>query len=143
MFEIVHTCTEWWDAPRCGIADYEGVQHLFVSESVDYYGQKDDTFLLSPVDAETFQLALVDWGIWRRWQTAFPQRRTSQQTHPALAEDRARHEELKQLLDARLIVDKTTAIRKAAKYRRRRDPTSSGFSLSPQEVQWGDVEVKG
>lgn len=61
-----------------------------------------DTFLLMPIDQETFALALEDWAIWRRWETAFQLGKTTQETHPALLEDKSRHEELKRLLKGRL-----------------------------------------
>jgi hypothetical protein len=82
MFEIIHSCEDWYDGPRSGIADYQGVPHLFTSEWRDIDSREGDTFLLSPVDAETFRLALENGAIWRRWETAFHQGRTTQDTHP-------------------------------------------------------------
>jgi hypothetical protein len=43
---------------------------------------------------------LEHWDIWLRWESAFHEGRTTLETHPALPEDRARHEELQALLAA-------------------------------------------
>jgi len=140
MFEVVHTCTDWWDGPRKGIADFEGHPHLFVSEW-DY--SKDgipDTFLLAPVSDETFRLALEDWGIWRRWETAFAQGETGKDTHPALPQDKARHEKLTLLLEQRLVLDETRALRKNAEFRVREDASWNGFGWPPLEVHWMDID---
>lgn len=138
MFEIVHTCTDWYDGPRRGIADFHGQPHLFESEWRDGEDMDADTFLLVPVDAETFRLALEDWAIWRRWETAFHQGRVTLDTHPALPGDRPRHEELRRMLEGRLTVDPAGAIRKAAEFRARPDPAWSGHGFRPLEVRWVD-----
>jgi len=39
-FEIVYTCTDWYDGPRGGIADYQDVPHLFESEFGDFRGTR-------------------------------------------------------------------------------------------------------
>ena len=46
-----------------------------------------ETFLLQPIDGQAFSLALEDWAIWRRWETAFHEGKTPHETHPALPED--------------------------------------------------------
>ena len=101
MFEIVYTLTDWYDGPRRGIANYNDNPHLFESEWQDGEDLNADTFLLMPIDADTFSLALEDWSIWRRWETAFHQGGADRETHPALPEDRRRHEELDRLLQGR------------------------------------------
>lgn len=116
MFEIIHTCTEWYDGLRRGIADYQGNPHLVVSEWTDI-GEASDTFLLSPVNPETFRLALEDWAIWLRWDSAFDQGHTTIATHPALPEDRDRHDELHQILAEQLVIDPAGSVRKGAEFR--------------------------
>jgi hypothetical protein len=138
VVETVHTCTDWYDGPRRGIADFQGQPHVFESEWRDGEDMDADTFLLVPVDAETVRLAREDWAIWRRWETAFHQGRAGLDTHPALPEDRPRHEELRRLLEGRLAVDPAGAVRKAAEFRGRRDPDWSGYGFRPLEVRWVD-----
>ena len=134
MFEKVHTCPDWYDGPRGGIADYQGHPHLFASEWRDSGSGGTDTFLLSPVDEATFRLALEDWAIWLRWKSAFDQGRVPLDTHPALPEERTRHEELQHLLEGRLVVDSARAIRKAGEFRTQGDT---------MEVQWSDGRFDG
>jgi hypothetical protein len=97
-----------------------------------------DSFLLTPIDGETFALALEDWTIWRRWETAFYQGKATQESHPALSEDRSRHDELERLLQKRLMGEPSRALRKKAEFRVRNDPTWSGYGFRPLEVQWSD-----
>jgi len=99
--EIVHTMTAYYDGPRCGIVDYQGKPHLYESqfkEAVD----GSDLFLLQPVDDETLRLAMEDWAIWCRWERAFYNGETTNDTRPALPEDRGRHDELETILSERL-----------------------------------------
>jgi hypothetical protein len=139
MFETVHTCTDWYDGPRRGIADYQGRPHLYESEWKDGDDLDATTFLLSPVDDETFALAMEDWAIWRRWETAFHQGRVTQDSHPALPEERSRHEELKCMLERKLKIDPARAFRKAAEFRARTVEGCGGRSCpSPMEVCWTD-----
>ncbi len=139
MFEVVHTVTDWYDGPRRGIANYLGQPHLFESEWQDSENVDADTFLLMPIDAETFALALENWTIWRRWETAFYQGRATQETHPTLPEDQRRRDELECLLDGRLMIDPARALRKKAEFEVRNDPEWSGYGMRPLEVQWKDV----
>jgi hypothetical protein len=84
-YEICHTVTDWYDGPRGGIADFCSKPHLFQSNFID--SAPDDAtevFLLVPLDPDVVQLALEDWCIWRRWETAFYSNTATQATHPAL-----------------------------------------------------------
>jgi hypothetical protein len=135
VFEIVYTY-DWYDGPRKGIAKYEGKPHLFQSEWQDGECMNADAFLLMPIDQETFSLALEQWAIWRRWETAFHQGKTARETHRAFPEDRGRHEELKRLLASRLVVDPAHAVKMKAEFRVRSDPNWSGHGFRTLEVCW-------
>ncbi|MGV3608290.1 MAG: hypothetical protein ACO1RA_17940 [Planctomycetaceae bacterium] len=137
VFELVYTF-DWYDGPRHGIANYLGQPHQFMSEWNDLEGL-EESFLLSPITAETFALTVEDWEIWRRWETAFHQKQTSQETHPALPQDRERHEEIKQLLEGKLEMDSAKSLRKLAIFQPRKDPSWSGFGWQPLEVCWRDI----
>ncbi len=126
MFEVVHTLTDWYDGPRRGVANFQGLPHVFESEWSDGNDMDLDTFLLMPIDSTTFSLALEDWKIWLRWETAFHHGTATRETHPALPEDRERHEELERLIERRLQIDPANAIRKKAKFRVRNAPEWSG-----------------
>jgi hypothetical protein len=89
-----------------------------------------------PIDAATLALALEDWAIWRRWETAIYRRETTVETHPALPVDRHRHEELKRLMDPLMNIDKTRAVRVSADFRRRDDSAWNGVGWPPLKVEW-------
>jgi hypothetical protein len=108
QFEKVHTVTGYYDGPRSGIADYRGRPHIYESMFEDA-PDGSDTFRLQPIDDETFHLAMEDWEIWCRWERAFHSGQTTLATHPALPDDRARHEELKLILKRRLDVTRERA----------------------------------
>jgi hypothetical protein len=135
MFELVYTY-EWYDGPRKGIADYQGKPHLFESEWDTAQDDYSDWMLLTPIGHDTFVLALEDWAIWRRWEKAFYHGNATRDTHPALPEDRRRHEELQRLLEGRLVVDPAQAVRMKAEFRVRSDAEWSGYGCRSLEVQW-------
>jgi hypothetical protein len=117
-YEIVHTMTDFWDGPREGIANFRGSPHVYQSEFNDGEDEYSDTFLLMPIDSKTFALALQDWEIWRRWETAFHSGETALDTHPALPKDRSLHTEIQDLLKGRLEIDLARASRARADFRR-------------------------
>jgi hypothetical protein len=94
-YERVFTVTEYFDGPRKGNANYHGRPHFYecvFDEANDNYS---DLFQLTPVDTEIFELAMEDWGIWRRWEIAFHTGKADIATRPALPHETKRHLELK------------------------------------------------
>jgi len=87
------------------------------------------------VDEGLCALVLEDWEIWLRWNSAFRRGEVSVETHPALPEDREKHEALKIAIEDRLRVDCAQA-----KYMKAR------FGNSPKDgstiVEWrsGDLD---
>jgi hypothetical protein len=108
---LVHTITDWHDGARAGVADLSGKPHYYERQFDELKDNWSDDYLLRPLDEETFRLALEDWDIWLRWEAAFHEGRTPRETHPALPEDRARHDELAQVLAERLAVSPETGIK--------------------------------
>ncbi|MFT3775719.1 MAG: hypothetical protein QM820_61010 [Minicystis sp.] len=137
-FERVHTMTDFYDGPRGGIADFGGHPHLYESEWDDVANNFATTFRLSPVPPDVLALALEDWAIWERWLTAFQRGCTTQDTHPALPEDRARHDALEGLLRERLRIDPENFVRASAEFRTA--PDWDGEDPAPVEVRWSAVE---
>jgi len=141
VFEPVHTMTDYYDGPRRGIADYRGRPHLYESRWSDTDTDQEDTFLLMPISAETFELALEDWAIWRRWEIAFHEGRTSVDTHPALPEDRTRYDEIKQELNRRLVMDESQAICAKATFQAI-EQVKSEPGWKPLIVEWREVSCQ-
>jgi hypothetical protein len=94
----VLTINDYHDGPRLGVAELNGVPHIYEAEfdhSADEYGEN---YFLSPIEQSLLELVLEDWGIWCRWHQAYTKNEVAHDSHPALPGDRARHEELKQLI---------------------------------------------
>ena len=116
-FETVHTMTDYYDGPRGGVADFHGTPHIYESQFSDSLNNYTDSFHLSPIPDSTFQLALEDWAIWLRWDAAFKRGETPHETHPALAIDRERHDELQRLLNGKLAIDPSNLVLATAEFR--------------------------
>jgi hypothetical protein len=109
--ETVYTVTDYYDGPRRGVADFRRVPHAYQSLFDDSEDEWDSTFLLRPIDTPTLELALEDWQILLRWRRAFDEGRAALDTHPALPEDRQRHDRIKLTLDERLRIEPATQLR--------------------------------
>ena len=105
--ERLYTITDWFDGPRLGIADYRGGPHLYESrwdDALDFWEGEDREenycyyYWLSPIAADVFALGLEKWEIWKRWRYAWDQGEVDISTHPALPEDRERHDQIELLL---------------------------------------------
>lgn len=131
-FENVYAITDWYDGARKGVADLNGQPHYFENCWLEDKQFWSDIFLLRLIDDETFALFIEDWEIWLRWEKAFKDEKTSQETHPCLPEDKQRHIELKSILDQRLITCFETDIKANAEF----------VYGKPTKVNWKIINVK-
>jgi hypothetical protein len=135
-YERVHTVTDYYDGPRKGIADLDGRPHLYESEWDDLADNYAFTFKLSPVTAEVFALAMESWRIWLRWETAFHRGQTTQDTHPALPEERSRFFELEPLLKAELKIVDGNYVRAQGEFKPFPNSGWRGVGFVPLQVKW-------
>lgn len=131
-WQKVHTVNDFFDCPRFGVADFEGRPHVFESrfdESADDY---PDTFKLSPIDSDLFELVLRDWAIWERWLAEFESGNVTTDTHPCLPDDKPEHDRLSERIGSRFRIDPDNYVAKLAEFRQ--------TSKSPRrlEVRWHD-----
>ena len=120
---------KYHDGPTLGVADYAGEPHIYQAEwngITEEYG----AFRLAKIESELLQLVLEDWAIWLRWQSAFHQKLTSLETHPALPPERKRHEELTAEIGNRLCAKPGGSLIKRGEFR--------GLWDGPVEVCWRD-----
>lgn len=125
----VHTVNGYYDGPERGVADYRGKPHIYQRE---WDGGRDDftcRFLLSEIEPELLSLVSENWEIWLRWDAAYRRGDVDLSSHPALPEDRARHEELVRLIGNRLTVDREHCVIKWARF-------------SGELVQWLDTPAE-
>ncbi len=141
MFEPVYTMTDFYDGPRRGIASFQGQPYLYQSRFSDIDSDSEDTSLLSPVAPETLEIAIESWRIWLRWEVAFREGRTSEETHPSLPADSARCAELDIELADRLKIDESAAVCALGDFRTR--PGSSIELGTSLEVEWTPCSAEG
>jgi hypothetical protein len=76
---------------------------------------------------------LEAWEIWLRWEDAFRLGKTTQDTHPALPDDRSRYTDIANVLPARLSALPGPAIRATAVFR------PGGGARRDLEVRWSPL----
>jgi len=113
----VLTVSKYHDAPRLGIAELNGVPHIYESEFDERTEEYRDTYFLSPIDAELLALVIEDCSIFHRWRAAFLQGQVTPDSIPALPHERRRHEELKRAIGGRLKRDPMNRLEFKAKFK--------------------------
>ena len=116
--ERVLTVNHFYDCPRLGVAEWNGVPHIFESEFDYQFDEYSDTFLLSPIEPELLAMVLENWAISCRWNAAFKRGEVTIESHPALPVDRARYEELQRAIGQRLKADPSNHLRCTATFTR-------------------------
>lgn len=115
-FEEVFTTTDYYDGPRQGIANFRGQPHFYDCIFSDVKQNYTNLYRLTPVAPDLFDLAMEDWEIWERWERAFHAGEAPEDSHPALPADRARHLEIKSVMDVRLKTDTTGCLIRAGAF---------------------------
>jgi hypothetical protein len=91
-YERVYTVWDYSEGPRSGVADYMGTPHFYqFDKKEDIY---PETFLLKPIDTETFQLVVEQWAIWRKWELAFVRGEISHLSQTAVRSQDPKYSEL-------------------------------------------------
>src|SRR5687768_4538331 len=116
-FERVYTVNDYYDGPRAGFADFDGVPHAYTSQWSEERDDWDELLVLRPVSADLLALALEDWAIWTRWERAYRAGETTQTTHPALPADAARHMLLAPLIEKALTFGPADGFTASAEFR--------------------------
>ncbi len=137
--EPVHSVLDYYDGPLSGVADFGGKPHGFDTEEIDW-DSGDRVFRLSPLTEQVFRATTEAWAIWRRWEAAFHEGRTTLETHPALPEDRLRKDELDRFLQTRLVHGDRRVVRARGEFGPCPTSTWNGYGMKPLRVRWTVVE---
>lgn len=90
---------DWYDGPRSGLADVDGVPHYF--QAVHSYWHVDDPddeeYFVWPASADALGMERELWAMFVYWLARFHAGTASADTHPAYGGD-TRHDELEALL---------------------------------------------
>ena len=135
-YEEVFTITEYYDGPRQGIANFNGQPHFYDCIFSDARGDYSDLFRLTPIPIDVLELAKEDWAIWERWEAAFHAGRVTMTSHPALPEERARHEEIDAVLNRVLKTDNDNCIIRNGSFEADENPALAKGVLRPLQVRW-------
>jgi hypothetical protein len=101
-----------------------------------------ELFWLTPLDAKTFQLAMEDWDIWQRWESAFHSGKTDHSTHPALPNEAERHSELKRILDGYLATEHDKRIKRDGGFDVLGEPDGSMGVTRKFQVEWAEPRLE-
>jgi hypothetical protein len=96
-FERVHAELAWYDGPREGIADVEGVPHYFLNHDFDP-SDTGDEYSVWPADEAVLALEREQWAIFARWYVRNAAGTATPDTHPGRGGVDTRYDELDSLL---------------------------------------------
>ncbi|MFJ1868797.1 hypothetical protein ACIOD1_29835 [Streptomyces sp. NPDC088097] len=80
-FEHVHAESEWYDGPRDGLVDVDGVPHYFQCHDVDFSVALDEYFVW-PADETLAALEREQWTIFVAWNSAYEAGAAGIERHP-------------------------------------------------------------
>ncbi|WP_422987541.1 hypothetical protein [Undibacterium sp. Ji50W] len=105
ILDRILTVNDYYDGPRLGVAELNGVPHIYQAEHDHRTEAHGEHFFLSPIRPDLLALVLEDWQIWLRWNAAYQRGEVSLETHPALPAERDRHEIIESLIGDQLKTD--------------------------------------
>ena len=94
----VYVENEWYDGPRAGVADINGLPHRFKSLFDEKEDQYLGTFIVWPIDKLELERELEQWWIFVQWKTLYETGKADTQSHPGQGGINARWDELEVLL---------------------------------------------
>lgn len=136
IYERVYTMHDWWDGPKSGVADYQGVPYIFNRNFNDELDEYNDYYLLSPITNEQCQLIIEGYEIWKRDRDADVDQQNSSNIYGTLPGDQERYIEIKSLTNY-LFEPSRHSLKVKASFRRL--PTNS--ILPDNIIHYHDFEV--
>ena len=135
-YEEVFTVTDYYDGPREGVANFRGQPHFYECIFDGIKGDYSDLYRLTPLSLRIFELAKEDWAIWKKWEAAYHSGKTTFDSHPALSEDRARHEEIREVLDPALTTNEAVCVTQRGSFKRLGSEEYPKSVMRPLQVRW-------
>lgn len=96
--ERVYVENEWYDGPRAGVADINGMPHRFKSLFDEEEDQDLETFMVWPVDKREFDLEIEQWCVFVEWNILYESGQAETGSHPGHGDRNARWDEIEMLL---------------------------------------------
>jgi hypothetical protein len=99
--EHVYVENEWYDGPRAGVADVNGLPHRFTSQWDEVEEEYLGTFLVWPVAHEELALEQEQWAIFVRWNEQYEAGAVGSDSHPGHVGTNTRWDEIEAELEAK------------------------------------------
>lgn len=96
-FEHVYAELEWYDGPRLGLADINGMPHYFQNRDYDHADEADD-YQVWPASEAAVESEREQWAIFARWNERREAGEVGVESHPNHGGIDARYDELELLL---------------------------------------------
>lgn len=117
----VHVETDWYDGPRSGVADVEGIPHYFESLFDDVQDDYSELYCVWPITPWALELERESWRIFSAWNARFKAGEANLDSHPGSGGVDERYDEIARLLhdqrqvpiDARRVTATWTILRDA------------------------------
>jgi hypothetical protein len=134
-YEPVFTVLEYYDGPRKGIASYRKTPHFFdcIINDKNEYSEK---YLLTPVDDETYRLAMEASEIFRKWEIRFHDNKRASTTSRAYLLDTKKYRAINRVLDKRLVTIPRQAIIRMGHFDVLGQPKLPKGVIRPLQVKW-------
>lgn len=98
--EQVYVENSWYDGPRAGVADIQGVPHRFLSQCDEGEDECLGTFLVWPIEETAFSLEQEQWQIFVSWYEDYEAGRAVAESHPGNPGMNTRWHEINALLQS-------------------------------------------
>lgn len=139
--EQVYVKNEYYDGPRRGIANYNGVPHRFIA-NFDDLNVENDTFRLFPVLNDEFSLEIEQWKIYVEWDKKYESGELGADTHPGHGGIDKRWDEIEKILQPKRDIIPESAIEVYAEFKQN-DQESRYTSIGPNYgVAWKPADQK-
>jgi hypothetical protein len=117
-----------------------GLPHFYDCVFDEAQDEYSDLYHLTPISQRIFDLVKEDWAIWKRWESAFHSGKANLESHPALTHDRARHEEIRAILDPALTTDTAQCVMQRGLFERIGSAEYPEGVMRPLQVRWTEVD---
>jgi hypothetical protein len=110
--ETVHTINQYCDGPELGVADFEGIAHVF-ERLTERHDGCPEVYRLCLISADGLSALLEDWQLYLRWKEAQDERSLNAMDDGprVLPSDLPRYLDLKPLVEATLRIDEARAVK--------------------------------
>jgi len=134
-YELVFTVLEYYDGPRKGIASYRKAPHFFdcIINDKNEYSEK---YFLTPLDDETYRLAMEASEIFRKWEIRFHDNKRTSKTSRAYLLDTKKYRAINRVLDKHLVTIPRQAIIRMGHFDVLGRPKLPKGVIRPLQVKW-------